>query len=169
MADETEEIEEIQPPKKSPVMLIVIVLNFLLAAGAVGYALTRGGGDAASAAERPGAAETGGPTGGPIDPSTFATAEMKPFIVNLAGDDGNRYLKVAITARLRDEEARDRFGLVAPAVRDKFIQYLTSLSFEDILAAEKKMAIKKDLVAAANEVMYRGDVLDVYFTEFVIQ
>lgn len=149
------------PAKKSPVLLIVLLVNLLAGGGAVAYVLTR-----PSTATAEGG---GGPAAMTMDPTDFVVKDMPAFILNLSDDDGNRYLKLTLTVRLRNELARERFITLEPAVRDRFIQHITSLRMSDLATPEQKKDLKRDLTEQANEVTIRGDVVDVYFTEFVIQ
>lgn len=162
MARETEE-KVAAPAKKSPVLLIVVIVNLTLALGAGAYVLTK----STAAAGAQGEVVLSGAAA--IDPATFVTSEMQPFIVNLLDEDGNRYLKLQLVVRLRSEEARERFGTLQPAVRDRFIQHITSMGVQDLTSPEKKKELKRALVEGANDIVPRGDVVDVYFTDFVIQ
>ena len=156
--------------KKSPVVLIVLAVNVVLVLGVGAYLMFGSKAGAAEGGTPPLApAATAEPGSIPIDPGNFSTEEMKAFIVNLSGEDGNRYLKVALTVRLSSPEAAGRFATVLPAVRDQFIRHLTSLTLDDLSTSEKKQKLKKELVARAGQVLPRGDVIDVYFTEFVVQ
>ena len=164
MADEhDEQVDAEEAPKKnSPLILIVLAVNVVIALAAVGYVLMSSGGAEASE-------EAGEPAMAEVDPTNYIMAEMQPFVVNLNEPEGTRYLKLNLTVRLRSEEVTKRFGLLKPAVRDRFVTHLTSLALKDVRTSEKKAELREALVELANEVLPRGSVLEVYFTDFVVQ
>ena len=172
MASEKDEALDLEAAgvKKSPLVPVILGVNMLLVLGVGAYLLLGSGASSAQGAAAPAVPVAVGEPGSiPIDPGTFVAEEMKAFIVNLHGEDGNRYFKVALTVRLVNEGARERFTTVQPAVRDAFIRYLTGLTLDDLATPEKKQELKRHLIGRANQVTQRGDVLDVYFTEFVVQ
>ena len=46
---------------------------------------------------------------------------------------------------------------------------LTSKESEDIMRPEDKLALKKQIMETLNRMLQKGQALDVYFTEFLIQ
>ena len=156
------------PKKKNPTLLIVLIINSVAILGLAAFFLLKPG-DAGAKEKEEQAGPMGVQVGGPIDPKTFAISDMMPYIVNLREDGGTRYLKIAITLRLRSPEILDSFKTVQKAVRDRFIQHLTDLTIEDLQGTENKLALKAKLVELANQTLGRPDVVDTYFTDFVIQ
>jgi flagellar FliL protein len=128
-----------------------------LAAG--GYVFTSGGGSADAAAGEP--VEEPAPVPGDV-------VSLQPITLNLA--DG-RFLKVALALQLVEgvaaPAAGDVDGFAAPAL-DEAISLLGSLSYADLVAPGGRDAAKASLSERIGA-RYEGDVMDVYFTELVMQ
>ncbi len=114
------------------------------------------------AATRPQARPAQG--GGAALPSTL---EIDPVTVNLA--DGS-YLKLGLALQLKEgitAEAAAKEGFGAKAV-DMALEVLSAKEMPELISAEARTAIKTQL-GFDTCVAYHGDVLTVYFTEFVMQ
>lgn len=135
-----------------------VVVALLLAGG--GYFLTSGsGGDTAAVAGE--AVELPAPVLGEV-------VALEPVTLNLA--DG-RFLKVGLALQLIEGaaavDAAGVAGFAAPAL-DEAISVLGARSYAELVAPGGRDSVKQALserVAAR----YEGDVLGVYFTEFVMQ
>jgi flagellar FliL protein len=102
---------------------------------------------------------------------------LEPMIVNLA--DGRSYLRVSVSLRMRDdvkaekseEGSKPEKGAdgVVTALRDTTLSVLSSSTADSLLAPEGRAALKKTLEAAYKEHNEESHVLDVYFTEFLVQ
>lgn len=93
---------------------------------------------------------------------------MEPFIVNLQDSTGTRYLKVTINFELEGaalEEARTK----TPQVRDAVIVLLSSKSYADVGNVQGKYQLRDEIVLRVNQILTKGRLKSVYFTEFVIQ
>jgi flagellar protein FliL len=98
--------------------------------------------------------------------------EMYPlevFVVNLLDPRGKRYLKVQIEMELASPEAVARATRKNPKLRDTVIMMLTNLSFEDVMSPEGKIRIRDELLQRFNQDMRPDRVINIYFTEFVVQ
>lgn len=94
---------------------------------------------------------------------------LEPFVVNLADPKGKRYLKIQIEIELTSPEAVERAMKATPRLRDMVIMMITSLTFEDVMTPEGKILIRDELLQRFNQIMRPDRVLNIYFTEFVIQ
>jgi flagellar FliL protein len=54
-------------------------------------------------------------------------------------------------------------------IRDIVLTVLTSKESEDVIKPEDKLALKKQIMETINRALQKGQVLDVYFTEFLVQ
>jgi flagellar FliL protein len=114
---------------------------------------------------------------------TFTVGER---VVNLADPGGFRYLKTEIVlevivegvdpTNLRGESllaARDELGIdmepLEPQLHDVITLLLSSKTVEDVSTPEGKSALKAELLDALGEVIGEERLLDLYFTQFVIQ
>jgi flagellar protein FliL len=94
---------------------------------------------------------------------------LEPFVLNLSDPRGKRYLKVRIELELSSSGAVDRASRINPKLRDMVIMMLTSLTFEDIMTPEGKLRVRDELLQRFNQLLRPDRVLNLYFTEFVIQ
>jgi len=146
--------------KKSRLLLIVLVLLVVAAAG--GGAAWWFLGRAHEAGEaKPAAAK----------PPVFHTLE--PFTVNLAEENGDHYLQVAVVYELSDDKAVDKVKTYLPVIRNRILLLLSAKRPSELTGAEGKQKLVGELVAAARESIpgdtaQRG-VTGAYLGAFVIQ
>lgn len=95
--------------------------------------------------------------------------EMQPFIVNLLGREGKRYLKTTIEIEVESAEIQRELTRRTPQLRDAILLLLTSKSFEDVCKAEGKLRLKTELITRINQILPGAGVRTLYFTEFVVQ
>lgn len=95
---------------------------------------------------------------------------LESFIVNLTTLGDNGYLRVGIDLGL-DVELKDGSERAAylGRLRDAILTVLGSRNIDDLLTAEGKVRLKKDLLAAINEHVPEVHCREVYFTEFLVQ
>ncbi len=96
--------------------------------------------------------------------------EMKPFIVNLVGHRGQRYLKTKIIFEIDlVKDIQKELSERTPELRDAMLLLLSSKSFEDVNNFEGKIQLRNELIVRINQVLRGGDIRGLYFTEFVVQ
>jgi flagellar FliL protein len=98
-----------------------------------------------------------------------ATLPLGSVIVNIAGSEARRYVKVTIelgVANAKDiKEAEKR----KPQLLDLFVTILSTTTFETLDSGDGRKALKKELLAKIREELDLKNVAAVYFTEFLIQ
>jgi|YNPNPStandDraft_1061719.scaffolds.fasta_scaffold12010_6 flagellar FliL protein len=94
---------------------------------------------------------------------------LDTFIVNLADQDSSRYLRTTIELELMDEVTQQELEKRMAPVRDAILGVLPTKKVQDIITAEGKQALKNQLLDAINKVLTKGKVINLYYTEFVIQ
>ena len=94
---------------------------------------------------------------------------LDPFIVNLAGSAGKRFLKVTISLELSTPEVHAELKENIQKVTDSILVLLSSKSFEDVYSVRGKFKLKDEVVTRVNRFLVVGHVKDAYFTEFIIQ
>lgn len=124
--------------------LIAIVLVVLLAAGGAGWYFVL---------RKP---------SGPEKPQPGAVLKLDSINVNLA--DGH-YLKLGLALQTTTKASADIDGSQA---LDIAISQLSGRKMADLAVPAKREKAKDDLVGAVSEA-YEGEIMDVYFTEFVMQ
>lgn len=108
--------------------------------------------------------------------SMGATTAEAPIevIVNIAGTEGERFLKAAVIFEY-DDKAFPKLGeeLVkrAPRFKDLLINHLSRLTLEEVNEPEAKDHIRKDLLRLVNATLppEYGEVRDVLFTSYIVQ
>lgn len=94
---------------------------------------------------------------------------LEPFVVNLSDPQGRRYLKVQIKLEMESKAAVARATEATPKLRNMVIMLLTSLTFEDVMTPEGKIRLRDDLLQRFNQILRPNRVLNIYFTQFVVQ
>jgi flagellar FliL protein len=54
-------------------------------------------------------------------------------------------------------------------MRDLILMLLTSKESDEVSRPEDKLVLKKQIIEALNRILRKGQALDVYFTDFLIQ
>jgi flagellar FliL protein len=99
---------------------------------------------------------------GPAKPQPGVVLKLDSINVNLAD---SHYLKVGLALQTTTKASPDIDGSQA---LDIAISQLSGRKMSDLTVPEKREKAKKDLVEAVSEA-YDGEIMDVYFTEFVMQ
>jgi flagellar FliL protein len=153
-----EEKKEVQEKPKSKKLLIIIPLVLVLLGGG-------GAGAYFKFFKKP-------PDEGAQEKKQIENAayyEMDTFMVNLADQGGRHFLKAAIKLKVSSpgvvEECKSRNF----EIRDIVLTLLNSKESDDVLRPEDKLALKKQIVDTLNRMLQKGQALDVYFTDFLIQ
>lgn len=175
--------KEATPPAAKGSMgtiLAAAVISTLLAlavvAGGVFWLLHTGMLGAGSSAEK-----SGQPESAAALPSHVLALE--PIIVNLSGDDGHSYLRAEISLRIADEppakgakpETKEAKALstkdsaAIAVLRDATLQVLSQQTPDALLSTTGKQQLKQHLQAAYASADKGTHVLDVYFTDFLVQ
>ena len=94
---------------------------------------------------------------------------LDPFIVNLAGSKGKRFLKVTISLELSTPEVHLELKENIQKITDSILVLLSSKSFEDVYSVRGKFKLKDEVTTRVNRFLVVGHVKDAYFTEFIIQ
>lgn len=157
------------PAKKSKKMLFIIVGAVLvLASGGAGawfFLMHGSGGHEEKGKEKSSEKAEAG------KPPVFALLE--PFVVNLQPEDGEKYLQVAMTLQVKNEEQAELLKLHMPEVRSRLLLLLSSKKGSEISTSEGKKLLSEEIVTQV-KVPFGGrqepqEVTSVFFTSFVIQ
>lgn len=164
--EEQEGQDEAKTKKGLPVNVIIIVILALCLVGGGLFVWKAGilskftGGDE-SVAETEETEDTSGEIG--------AIYEMDTFIVNLAGDSGNHYLKVKISLELDNESLTVEIEKRLPQFRDSILTLLSSKTMQDVKTLEGKAQIRAEIITILNQYLKTGKVTNVYFGDFIVQ
>lgn len=91
------------------------------------------------------------------------------IVVNLSGSNGRRYLKAKINLEAKDGDVKKIIEAKAIQIKDRLISILSSKTLEDIDGLEAQENLRKETKDAVDVVLKVEGVLQVYFTEFVVQ
>jgi flagellar FliL protein len=95
-------------------------------------------------------------------PKPGEVVALEPISVNLAG---GHYLKVGVALQVVEVPVHEPEGSRA---LDIAIDLLSGRDMAELASTEERQMVKSELVERISEA-YHGDVMDVYFTEFVMQ
>ena len=139
--------------KRSRLRIVVVVLAILLVAAGVYMYLGNGSSDAPAEVQ-------------PVAVSAIDKGEvikLEPIFINLKNE---RFLKVglALQTTLTGDDA-ELDGLIA---LDAAIEVFSNKDLEQLVTESGRAQIKEDLLTLVTE-KYGAQVIDIYFTEFVMQ
>jgi flagellar basal body-associated protein FliL len=128
----------------------------------------------------------GGNVAIPLEPAWGIMYSLESKAVNLAEPGGLRYLQATVVLEFRppgvdyhqlaaEERAKvdDSFKLTIdarrPAIDDLVMTILSSKTYKDIASLEGKQSLKDEISGGINNVLGYPAVMNVYFTEFIVQ
>ena len=162
--------------KGLPIKLILIVVGVLALAGGGYFAYTTFFQEEAVEESAEGGKEgeegeegADGETKEELPPDVGVMFTMDPFVVNLAGSKGKRFLKVTTTLELSSPEVNPEFEENLQKITDSILVLLSSKSFEDVYSVQGKFKLKDEITTRVNRFLVVGHVKDAYFTEFIVQ
>lgn len=164
MAKEKETQAPETPPKKRNRYLLLglpVLVLLLAAAGAGLYFLGVFSASSPARAGVPGPAEEKKELG-PL-------LEMEDFVVNIMHGDTARFLKVGITLETKDEASKEAIKKRMPQITDAVLLLVGNKKYDDIKDLQGKMQLKADLLGRIQQLAGKGEVTNIYFTDFVVQ
>ena len=154
---EEEEEPPVEPKKKSKLKWIIIALITLvvITAGAVAgyYFFTK------TEAKKPAAEK----------PAVITIWPMEAFIINIAETNGERYLKIVIQLEVSDPDVVKELEQLKPRLRDSILDLLTPKTYKELMDLAGKQRLREEIAGRINNILLRGKVTKVYFTDFVVQ
>jgi flagellar FliL protein len=152
-----EEEQPAEPKKKSKLKLIIIasvVLIVVIAGTVTGfYFFTK--------------PEVKKPTA--EKPIVLTIWPMEAFVINIAETNGERYLKIVIQLEVSDPDVVKELEQLKPRLRDSILDLLTSKTYKDLMDLAGKQRLREEIAGRINNILQRGKVTKVYFTDFVVQ
>ena len=91
------------------------------------------------------------------------------FTVNLAESRGAHFAKVDVEIEVPEDFVRDELNRLKPRIRDFIVVLLSSKTFEQIESTESKDFLREEIRNKINGYLSRGQIKNVYFTQFIIQ
>jgi flagellar FliL protein len=106
----------------------------------------------------------------PDDSAVKQVIELQPFVVNLADKNEARYLRLTVSIGLgaaKDGEKPD--PLFTTRARNAMLAVLTAKTSDDVLTAEGKAKLRKELLKAAQSAIEEPHIEAIYITDFIVQ
>ncbi len=95
--------------------------------------------------------------------------DMDTFIVNLADPGGKRFLKTTMKLKVESQIVAEECKSRHFEVKDRILTLLCSKECSEVMSPEDKVILKKQILEALNRMLQKGQAVDVYFTEFLVQ
>ena len=114
-------------------------------------------------------------TPAPIEaPTQEGVVDLDPIVVNIKDTAGTRYLKTTVHLVVSDPRLTEKFKESKPRVRDTVITALMSKTLPELEGDKGREALKLQIKKSMNQILsssgeMKGTVLDVYFSEYLIQ
>jgi flagellar FliL protein len=161
------------PKKKGKTMIILVVASLIAVLGVGGGAalyLKKPAEEASASEDDEEHGEKEGKEGKAGAELTFIPMEQA-FVVNLSGDQ-ERFAQIAVSISVGDPKVGDLIKARAPLLRDRILRIVGSKTPEELLTAEGKETLAKEILAAVKEGLpsnQRKTVKEILFTSFIVQ
>jgi flagellar FliL protein len=155
---------------KRTLLVVATLVTVLGLGGGSAYFLGLFGGDGEAQAAKRGTGHGDGhdPTA-PHDASEGAIAALDSFVVNLADDGAQRYLKTTMKVEFFGGEIPALFKSREAQIRDLMLTLLSSKTVDDVRTVEGKAQLRDEVIARINRVVGGDVVKAIYFAEFIVQ
>jgi flagellar protein FliL len=105
----------------------------------------------------------------PEDEDVKQVIELPAFTLNLADPEENRFLRLAMSIGVAEEAAEKPDPIFLTRVRNAALAVLMTKTSADILSADGKTALRKELLDALHEAVKEPHVQAIYITELIVQ
>lgn len=154
MVAEQKQTEETKGKKKWLKWVLIFTIPLIIISGAVGFYF---------------ATMVNGNDDGAIPMKNVQTLTIQSFTINLADAGHRRYLRTQITLEYVDRKLLNELELKDHRIKDTVINILRSKRVSDLDSNEKTEALRQELMGAINELLTEGEIIGLYFEEFIIQ
>ncbi len=113
----------------------------------------------------------GGEHGGGGEASDAGEAKFikESFTVNLADSAGSRFAKVDVEIEVADDFVREEISRLRPRIRDFIVVVLSSKTYDQIASVDGRDFLREEIRNKINGYLTKGQIKNVYFTQFIIQ
>jgi len=94
---------------------------------------------------------------------------MDDVVVNLTTIEGSRFLKVTTGLEFGDKKLEGEITERMPELRAMLIDHLSSRTAEDVISRKGRDLVKSEILEEFNQNLQQGDLLNIYFSDFVVQ
>ena len=128
-------------PKKKMLMILGVVLLAGLA----------GGGGWFFSQPKQGANHVGEVKPAPLKPPIYV--QLEPFTVNLQREGSDQYLQMGISLKVYEPDIEGKIKTNLPEIRSKVLQLLTTKTASELLSAEGKNKLVKEVISMGNDII----------------
>jgi flagellar FliL protein len=163
-----------EDPRVKKIVIIAVAVLVFGAGGAGGWWWYSNRAQAAAAQE----GEKGDKHAKKAPSGESAAVLMEPFLVNLADKEASRFLRVSLqlvidnkklAAELGAKEEGGEHAVLKAKLRSAILELLTTKTSDHLVTPEGKTELKKEIAERASHVLHEAEVVDVLFTDFVVQ
>jgi flagellar FliL protein len=94
--------------------------------------------------------------------------ELNTFTANLANPRVDKYIRIRVELGLSDSVSEQEIERKKSQIRDEIITSLNTKRDKELLTAQGKDALKKEIRGKLNNIVETGEIKDVLFTDFLI-
>ncbi len=95
------------------------------------------------------------------------TIPLETFLINLSGSQGRKLLKVNMELEVEGDKTPEEIEKRKAAVRDMILLILSSKRYEDVSTKDGKDRLRDEIKQQLNQILKKGLVKQVLFTEFI--
>jgi flagellar basal body-associated protein FliL len=100
-------------------------------------------------------------------PLESITANLDPYTEN--GKTRSHYVQMAITVELIDEKQKENFDRLKPVILDRINSTLSKKKFDELNQVQGRYIFRSQIIDSMNEILASSLVVDIYFTDFLLQ
>ena len=93
---------------------------------------------------------------------------LETFLVNVSGTRGRKLVKINMELEVTNAEVQEEVEKIKPKIRDYIIIIASSKAFSEISTKEGKDALREEIKNQINLFLTKGQINNVYFTEFLL-
>ncbi len=94
---------------------------------------------------------------------------MEDVIVNLVDENGTHFLKVATGLEFADSKLEVEITERMPELRGLVIDHFSSRTVSEVVRRDGREQVKQELLEDFNSRLTQGQLLNIYFSDFVVQ
>jgi flagellar protein FliL len=94
---------------------------------------------------------------------------LESFVVNLADDDEQMYLRMSMVIELTNEEVKQEVTSKLSLIKDCVLKVLPQKKSKEIISASGRLALSEEIMDKLNLLLKNGSVSNIFFTEYMIQ
>lgn len=95
--------------------------------------------------------------------------QYDPLTISIFDREKVHYLRLKVVFEISDDGVKEELNVKDPQIKDSLIFVLGDFTVRELLDNQAKLLVKEVLLKTLNRLLGKGKVVDIYFTEFVVQ